>query len=107
MFLSKPELLEALRTQALQFDPPILASELEHRVRQVSIDLVLGGPFRIPLPPRPHIPAIVIEPSFLDDPSLWQQQEGEEITLKPGEFVLAKTLEKITMPNSLIGFVEG
>jgi dCTP deaminase len=38
---------------------------------------------------------------------LWDHIEANYYRLEPGGFVLAQTLEKVTIPNDLVGFVEG
>lgn len=46
-------------------------------------------------------------PSALLDPQLWEDSVAETFLLEPSKFVLAQTLERVSMPSSLMGFVEG
>lgn len=45
--------------------------------------------------------------TFFLFPGLWEDVEADEFLLKPGEFVLAQTLETICLPPDLVGMVEG
>lgn len=49
----------------------------------------------------------VAVPSAWDSADLWNHEEREPFRLAPGEFVLAQTLERIVIPEDLVGFVEG
>ena len=108
MFLSRPDILKHLKRKRdpLRFDPAIQ----EDRVRQVSIDLVLGRKFTTfkKGDDRPdHIASIFMNPSIWGSQELWKHEIKDSHTLEAGEFVLAQTLESVSVPASLIGFVEG
>lgn len=77
------------------------------QVAQVSIDLHLGRKFTQPKKPPEYLPAINVHGSMWKSSDLWEHSEQDVFRLKPGEFVLAQTLERIRIPEDLVGFVEG
>ena len=104
MFLSRPDIIEYLRTNRLRFEPPIS----EDRVAQVSIDLLLGWRFQTFKEKPGYLPAIQMDPSLWDSTDLWTDtKETDVFCLQPNQFVLAQTLERVFIPNDLVGFVEG
>lgn len=103
MILSRPDILDYLKNGRLAFDPPIE----EGQVAQVSIDLHLGCEFTIFKVPPKYLPAIKIDSSLWESEDLWQHYTQDEFQLNPNEFVLAQTLEKVTIPPELVGLVEG
>ncbi len=103
MVLSKPDILRYIEEGRLRFDPEVTAD----RVAQVSIDLLLGHKFTTFKPKPGFISAIHIDPSLWESADLWERQDKEIFRLDPGQFVLAQTLEKIFIPNDLVGLVEG
>jgi len=44
---------------------------------------------------------------MFDKADLWEQHEEEYLTLRPNKMVLAQTLERVILPNDLMGLVEG
>lgn len=103
MVLSRPDLLEYLETGRLRIDP----RPDPDSIAQVSIDLRLGRKFTSPRPLPPHIPLIRIDPTLWQDETLWRATESDSFVLHPGEIVLAHTLERVQIPNDLVGLVEG
>lgn len=103
MILSRPDLLKCIDSGRLKFDPPITAD----RVAQVSIDLLLGRKFTTFKDPPKYLPAIHVDHSLWDSSDLWNHVESDAFRLQPGHFVLAHTLEKICLPDDLVGLVEG
>ena len=103
LFLSRPKILEHLKNQHLRFDPEIP----EDRVAQVSIDLLLGRYFTTFREKPGYLPSIQMDPSLWDSEDLWENEEADTFVLEPNHFVLAQTLERVYMPNSLMGLVEG
>jgi dCTP deaminase len=101
--LSKPDILQYLRDGKLRFEPAITTD----RVAQVSVDLVLGRKFTTFKEPPAFITSIRIDPSLWGSVDLWHHQELDSFLLKPGDFVLAQTQEKVFIPNDLVGLVEG
>jgi dCTP deaminase len=103
MVLSDKDLKKALRDGKIKITP---APDLEKQLGSCSIDLRLGNAFRI------------FESGFhgVIDP---QKNAGHEFTkeitvekgtafiMQPGDFVLATTVEKIEVPDDLLGNLEG
>ena len=48
-----------------------------------------------------------MKPSLFTADDLWDRHEADTFDLRPDEFVLAETLERVVIPNDLVGFVEG
>ena len=103
MVLSKPQIIEYLGQKKLRFDPQIS----EDSIKQVSIDLRLGRRFTSFKAPPGYLPAIQMDKSLWESNELWEHLEMDSYRLKPGEFVLAQTLETVSVPNDLVGLVEG
>ena len=104
MVLSRPDIRRYLDEGRLRFDPPLDAS----RVEQVSIDLGLGRKFsRFKTDPPGYLSGIHVDRSLWSSSDLWEHTEQDVFRLMPREFVLAQTLERVTMPNDLVGLVEG
>lgn len=103
MVLSRPDILTYLKEGKLKFTPEIRLEQ----VAQVSIDLHLGRKFTEFKEPPGYIPSIKVDPSVFKSLDLWEHHEQDEYLLKPGNFVLAQTLERVHMPNDLVGLVEG
>lgn len=103
MVLSKPDILRYLNEGKLKFDPNVPPE----RVDQVSIDLRLGRKFTTFKNVPGYISAIHVDKSLWKSADLWNHEEQDVFQLKPGEFVLAQTLERVHIPNDLVGFVEG
>jgi dCTP deaminase len=101
--LSRPDILQYLAEGRLQFDPPVP----EEQVAQVSIDLRLGRKFSTFKDPPGYLPAIHVDPSLWTSGDLWTHDERDVFRLEPGKFVLAQTLERVSIPPDLVGFVEG
>lgn len=81
----------------------------DSRIGSVSIDLRLGRKFtRFRDGGMPdYITAIRVRPSLFQSGDMWTHEEKEAFDIDPGGFVLAQTLERIAMPNDLMGLVEG
>ena len=103
MVLSKPEIEQYLAAGNLRIDPPPDAS----RLNQVTVDLRLGRKFTTFKGLPDHIPHIRVRPSLFESKELWDHAvDVDNFELEPG-FVLARTLERVVIPNDLVGFVEG
>lgn len=103
MILSKPEIQEYLKSGKLVIDP----SPADNDIEQVSIDLFLGRHFTTFKPCPAFIPEIILDPSVFNSLDLWEQHEADTFVLKPKQFVLAHTLQRVHLPNDLMGFIEG
>ncbi len=104
MVLSRPEILAAVGSGRVGFDPPLRMPEA---VDQVSIDLRIGDEYTTFRPLPGHIPSICVDSSLFTDERLWRTVRADTYLLAPEAFVLAKTYERVTIPNDLVGFVEG
>ena len=102
MVLSRPDLLRRIAEGSLRFDPPVL----EDAVAQVSIDLRLGRTFTT-FKHADHGHVEVVNPKAIFAKDMWETVERDEFDLQPKQFVLAQTLETVTIPHDLVGFVEG
>jgi dCTP deaminase len=101
--LSRPDILEYLQAGKIRFEPSVSSD----RVKQVSIDLRLGHKFTTFKNCPGYLPAIVCDSSLWESADLWKHEELDSFKLEPGHFVLAHTLETVTIPNDLVGLVEG
>lgn len=103
MILSRPAILRELDRGDLVIDPP------PPHVDQVSVNLRIGRKFTTFRNLEPHIGSIRVRASLFDSDrhDLWSTVETERYVLKPGDLVLAQTLESIVMPGHLMGLVEG
>ena len=106
MILYKPEIKRRLASPGLEIDP----TPSDSRIGPVSINLRLGRKFtRFVAGGLPdHIPYIRVRPSLFDSEDLWaHEEEANTFEIEPKGFVLAQTLERVVMPNDLMGLVEG
>ncbi len=102
MYLSKPDIIKCLDEGTLVIDPRPHDDDIE----QVSVDLRLARGFST-FKERSHIAAIHVEPSLLQDSDLWEYHDKTSFVLRPHEFVLATTFERVQLPNNLMAWVEG
>jgi len=103
LILSRADLLDYIANGKLKFDPPIS----DDRVAQVSVDLSLGKKFTTFKDPPKYLTAVNIDHSLWASGDLWHHVEQDTFKLMPGSFVLAQTLEKICIPDDVVGLVEG
>ena len=100
MLLSDRDIVAAIKAERLGVEP--FTSEL---IQPSSIDVRLDRWFRVFNNQRyTHI-----DPATRQDEltSLTEVDDGESFVLHPGEFVLASTLEVLTLPDDLAGRLEG
>jgi len=112
MILSNPDIRKEVESGGLTFDPPLE----ERQWGEASVDLRLGFDFT-KLEPAVGVTFSVsgglgmIGKSGLYSRKKLKKDNGmghpEKFELHPNEFVLALTHERITIPNHLIGLVEG
>lgn len=112
MILSQVDLRAAVESGAIGFSPPLE----DKQWGEASIDLRLGFQFT-KLRKCDGIKFSIADGlSAIGDMKIWDTRELSEkdsmgkiqhFILEPGEFVLAKTYESITVPKNLIAFVEG
>ena len=105
MVLSKPDLVKYVESGALAFDPVLAVDAIE----QASIDLRLGRQFTtFKKDDNKYVASIQLsDRSLYDRADIWETREEDFFVLRPGQFVLAQTLERVKMPHDLVGFVEG
>jgi dCTP deaminase len=104
LVLSKPDILRYLDEGTLKIDPPVSPE----RVGSVSIDLSLGRKFTT-FGKKPYLSGLYVDPSLWGKEAkhLWVEREQDTFKLRPQEFVLAHTLERVGIPPDLVGLVEG
>lgn len=112
MILSQPDLRAAVQAGDIGFDP-----QLEDKQwGEASIDLRLGFRFTSLSAATGARFSVAEGISTIGRSGLWATKDlrekdefgkRETFTLEPNEFVLAMTHERISMPNHLIGLVEG
>ena len=104
MILSDRDIKKALETKRIVIKP---SPDLSVQLGSCSIDLRLGNTFRV----FDHSKHPYIDPSKKDYSNeitkLIKVKDGEDFIMQPGDFVLAVTLESITIPPDLMGRLEG
>lgn len=104
MVLSDRDIKKALKENRIRVTPkPDLAVQLG----SCSVDLRLGTTFRV----FEHSKKPYIDPAKKDYSNEITSEiilkEGEQFIMQPGDFVLAVTLEHVTIPDNLMGRLEG
>ena len=109
MILSDRDIFNEIEQGGLKFDPMIEPTQ----VSTSSIDLRLAYRFTIPRRPR-HGVSLIINPSEVSPEEVFSEyadevivSPGEKFNLKPGDFVLGYTLEKVELPDYLAARIEG
>jgi len=104
MILSDRDIKKALAEERIIIDP---APDFETQLGSCSIDFRLGSHFRV----FNHSRVALIDPN---NPSVAEDlmteivvDEGKQFILQPNDFVLATTMETITIPDDLLGRLEG
>ena len=104
MVLSDGDLKNALKTGRIKILP---APDLATQLGSCSIDLRLGNTFRV----FEHSKNPYIDPAKKDYSNEVTRElvvkDGEAFVMQPGDFVLASTLETITIAPDLLGRLEG
>ncbi len=109
MILSDTQLTNAILYGWVKFTPGI---DLEVQVQPASIDLRLGPDWKRSLGGH----QVYLEAPDWDRPPGWPGLEGvvyesgragHFITVKPGDFMICSTLEIVTLPDDLVGRLEG
>lgn len=73
----------------------------EQQINPASLNIRLGNTFLKPKPCQ------IVKLGWEMQYNRVEVTPGQVYTIKPGEFVLATTMEKITMPPNLAAFVQG
>ncbi len=103
MILSDKDIKKFLKEGKLVIEPLL---DPETQIQPSSVDLRLSSEFRIfksrvggAIDPKKDNPEEFTERVLL--------KEGESFVLHPGEFVLGATVERVELPDDLVGRVEG
>src|SRR3989344_5834347 len=104
MVLSDRDIKKALESGRIEISP---VPDLKTQLGSCSIDLRLGNTFRV----FEHSSNAYIDPSKKDYTKEITREvvvkSGENFVMQPGDFVLAVTLERVKIPNNLMGRLEG
>lgn len=104
MVLSDRDIKKALKTGLITISP---APDFTTQLGSCSLDLRLGTSFRV----FEHSKNAYIDPSKKDYSNEITReivlQKGEKFIMQPGDFVLAATLEHVTICDALMGRLEG
>lgn len=104
MVLSDRDIKKALKSSIIKITPK---PDLKTQLGSCSIDLRLGNIFRV----FEHSRHPYIDPLQKDYSSEITREikvkNGEHFIMQPGDFVLAVTLERVKISNSLMGRLEG
>jgi dCTP deaminase len=104
MVLSDKHIKDALKSKRIIISPQ---PNLTDSLGSCSIDLRLGKIFRV----FEHSKKPFIDPSKKDYSNEITREiklkDGEQFIMQPGDFVLAVTLEQVTIPTDLMGRLEG
>lgn len=97
--LTKPVIEQEIAQGNIKVEPPLDSTQ----VREASIDLRLGNVFRIYK--KTNTTVDLIEGTDYKD--LTEEIIADSLILCPQETVLGVTMEKITLPNNICGWLEG
>lgn len=104
MILSDRSIKEAIANNRIKVSPPL---DLDTQLGSCSVDFRLGNTFRI----FNHSRYPYIDPH---DPNLTKEvmkeisvPDEEAFIMRPGEFVLATTIEHLTLADDIMGRIEG
>jgi len=97
--LTKNVIAQEIALGNIQVDPPLDPTQ----IREASIDLRLGNAFRIYKKTNKTVDLI----EGTDYKDLTDEVIAETLILCPQETVLGVTMEKITLPNNICGWLEG
>ncbi|MCX8198332.1 MAG: dCTP deaminase [Candidatus Micrarchaeota archaeon] len=101
MILSDKGIMELISQKKLVFEPKLSPEQ----IGPASVDLTLSGTFWVFK--RKYLSGSVVDLSKTSFRQAIRRHRGNSIILEPGQMCLGVTKEKITMPNDLIGTLEG
>ena len=102
MVLSDNDIRAAIRTKKLVFEPALSPDQ----IGSASVDLTLDGKFWV-FKRKYARGKKAVDLSKVDFVEATEEHKDKSITLAPGGMCLGITREKIFMPNTLIGTLEG
>jgi len=102
MALSDNDIRAAIRSKKLVFEPALSPDQ----IGSASVDLTLDGKFWV-FKKKYAKNKRAVDLSRVDFKEATEEHEETSITLAPGGMCLGITREKIYMPNTLIGTLEG
>ncbi len=97
MILTKREILEEIKKKHIRISP-----FKKENIGPASIDLTLSHEFHIFPEPRE-----IVLSEKTDAEKITSLKKQKSIILQPGDFILAKTTEKITLPQDICGLLSG
>lgn len=95
MILTKKEILSLISSNELKIEPFD-----EEMLGNDSIDLRLGSEILV----ARDVNRIIDSKAPIN---YWEKIETEGFILKPGKFILASTLERVSLPEDIMAFIEG
>lgn len=101
MILTHDVILDEIKQGAIKIEPFD-----ETKVGPGSVDLRLGNLFRRFIHLN-EVYQVTDQANFEDITELVEIAEGDSLLIKPGETVLGITLEKVTLPPTMSGWIEG
>lgn len=104
MVLSDRDIKKALKDKVISISP---SPDFKTQLGSCSVDLRLGNVFRVfEYSKKPYI-----DPSKKDYSNEITREivlkDGDQFIMQPGDFVLAVTLEKVTLADNIMGRLEG
>src|SRR5258708_2608655 len=104
MILSDRDIKKALKSGRIKITP---IPDFKTQLGSCSVDLRLGNVFRV----FEHSKNAYLDPAKKDYTNEITREikvkNGDKFIMQPGDFVLAVTLEKVKIPNDLMGRLEG
>jgi dCTP deaminase len=100
MILGRDEIIRLVRKGIIEIDP-----FQEDAVGPASVDLTLGNDFRVFKPSEIELFSNNFDPAPYGE--LIHLDDHEFIELKPGDFVLGITRERIKLPSNIMGLLSG
>ncbi|WP_215144778.1 dCTP deaminase [Exiguobacterium qingdaonense] len=95
MILSKQSIVRALEEGEMQIEPVEA-----HQIQPASLDLRVGRHFL-------QVDTSQTERLTLDSTATYVEVEADRMVIPPNTFVLATTMEYVSIPNNMTAFVEG
>ncbi|MEQ1785603.1 MAG: dCTP deaminase [Acidimicrobiales bacterium] len=100
MILSDHSIREALAAGHIELDPSD-----DSLIQPASVDVRLDRYFRVFL--NHTMPVIDVKKNLEELTQLVERDDERPFVLHPGEFVLGSTIERVGLPDDLVGRVEG